>query len=78
MHRCHWPQCEIQVPPAAWGCKKHWFALPLRIRNRIWKSYTPSQEITGSPNGEYMAAAKEAYEWAVTTIKIFQSPNSPQ
>lgn len=27
-HHCHWPGCDKQVPPAMWGCKAHWFALP--------------------------------------------------
>lgn len=62
-HHCHWPGCEKQVPPAMWGCKPHWFRLPLALRNKIWASYQPGQEITGHPSRQYVAVAKEAQEW---------------
>jgi hypothetical protein len=35
-HTCHWPDCRKEVPPAMWGCKQHWFALPKPLRDRIW------------------------------------------
>ena len=38
-HTCHWPGCKKQVPPAMWGCKKHWFMLPKHLRDRIWAAY---------------------------------------
>ena len=44
-HICHWPGCNKQVPPAMWGCKAHWFKLPLPLRNAIWAAYVPGQEI---------------------------------
>lgn len=63
VHTCHWPNCTQRVPPARWGCRKHWFALPLRLRNRIWATYVPGQETTKSPSAAYIAAAKEAQQW---------------
>lgn len=24
-HHCHWPGCDKPVPPAMWGCKRHWY-----------------------------------------------------
>ena len=62
-HTCHWPGCDKRVPPAMWGCRVHWFTLPLRIRNRIWATYVPGQEITKTPSRAYLDAAKEAQEW---------------
>ena len=62
-HTCHWPGCDQRVPPAMWGCRRHWYQLPLRIRNRIWATYVPGQEITKTPSLAYIAAAKEAQEW---------------
>ena len=62
-HTCHWPGCEVQVPPAMWGCKPHWFRLPLHLRNRIWSAYRPGQEKTLSPSAEYIAAAEEVRTW---------------
>ena len=56
-HQCHWPTCETEVPPKMWGCKKHWFMLPKRIRDVIWATYVPGQEITKTPSEEYLVAA---------------------
>lgn len=62
-HTCHWPGCGNQVPPAMWGCKPHWYALPVKIRNDIWANYRVGQETDGRPSGGYMLAARRAQEW---------------
>lgn len=62
-HHCHWPGCERQVPPAMWGCSKHWFKLPKSIRDQIWKTYNPGQEKTMTPSIEYLCVAGEAQRW---------------
>lgn len=62
-HHCHWPDCHRQVPPAMWGCKMHWFKLPKHLRDRIWKTYRPGQEVTMTPSKEYVEAAKEVQTW---------------
>lgn len=58
-HKCHWPGCEVAVLPAVWGCKPHWFALPKRLRDRIWEAYRRWQEVTKSPSPEYITAAQD-------------------
>jgi hypothetical protein len=63
VHVCHWPDCDKEVPPAMWGCKPHWFALPKRLRDRIWATYRRGQEITKTPSAAYMDAAGEVQEW---------------
>lgn len=63
-HTCHWPTCTTPVPPAMWGCKKHWFMLPKRLRDEIWRTYRPGQEITKDPSDDYLAAANEVQKWA--------------
>jgi len=63
VHHCHWAGCRREVPPAMWGCKAHWFKLPLRLRNRIWKTYRPGQEIDKTPSAEYLAVAREVQDW---------------
>lgn len=68
-HLCHWPTCNVEVPPKMWGCKKHWFMLPLKIRQRIWATYRPGQEIDKKPSEAYLEAAMEAREFAL------QNPN---
>ena len=62
-HECHWPGCKKQVPPAMWGCREHWFKLPLRLRNKIWRAYKPGQEIDMTPSDEYLEIAKEVDSW---------------
>lgn len=48
-----------------WGCKPHWFALPKHIRDDIWATYRPGQEVTKTPSAEYISAAKAAQEWII-------------
>lgn len=62
-HACHWPGCEKAVPPAMWGCKSHWFALPARLRARVWATYEPGQEISKTPSADYLAVAREVQDW---------------
>ncbi len=62
-HHCHWPGCDKQVPPAMWGCKAHWFALPTALRNKVWRAYVPGQEATMTPSAEYLAVANEVQAW---------------
>lgn len=63
MHCCHWPGCTTQVPPAFWGCKKHWYALPSNLRKQLWEAYIPGQEITCNPSEEYIAVAELLKLW---------------
>jgi hypothetical protein len=62
-HTCHWPGCDKQVPPAMWGCKAHWFALPKNLRDAIWRSYRPGQEETGRVSDTYLDAAEAVQAW---------------
>ena len=62
-HECHWPGCGKQVPPAMWGCQRHWFALPRELRERIWLAYRPGQEKDATPSREYVQAARDVQAW---------------
>lgn len=62
-HTCHWPGCEIAVPPAMWGCWRHWFTLPKALRDLIWETYVPGQEITKTPSEAYLQAAEVVQIW---------------
>lgn len=62
-HHCHWPGCEKAVPPAVWGCKAHWYRLPLELRNLIWRTFRPGQEISKTPSKAYVEAARQVQEW---------------
>lgn len=69
-HHCHWPDCEKQVPPAMWGCKTHWFKLPYRLRDLIWATYVPGQEVTMTPSNEYLEAAHMVQEWIKAHVSL--------
>lgn len=62
-HHCHWPGCDKQVPPAMWGCRPHWYSLPITLRTAIWRSYVPGQEVTAKPSAAYVAAARAVQDW---------------
>lgn len=59
-HVCHAPDCNRPVPARMWGCKTHWFALPLKIRNAIWREYRPGQENDKKPSLRYLAVQRLA------------------
>jgi hypothetical protein len=46
-----------------WGCKAHWMRLPRELRNRIWATYRPGQEIDMLPSEEYLEAADVVQKW---------------
>jgi hypothetical protein len=62
-HRCHWPGCGKQVPPAMWGCRAHWFMLPKALRDKVWAAYVPGQEATMTPSDTYLDVADEVQRW---------------
>ena len=62
-HHCHWPDCPQEVPPAMWGCKRHWFMLPKELRDKVWAAYRPGQEITKTPSDHYVDVAEEVQQW---------------
>lgn len=62
-HTCHWPGCNKQVPPALWGCRPHWFALPKYLRNKVWMTYQIGQEVNMTPSQEYLDVVNEVQMW---------------
>jgi hypothetical protein len=62
-HHCHWPGCTRQVPPAMWGCLAHWKALPKTLRDEIWRTFEPGQEVDMTPSEEYLEVANKVQEW---------------
>lgn len=67
-HHCHWPGCMKEVPPAMWGCKAHWFKLPLLLRSKIWRTYQSGQEISKTPSTEYLAVTREVQDWIAAQL----------
>ena len=62
-HACHWPNCDLGVPPKMWGCRAHWYRLPKTLRDKVWSAYAPGQEITKTPSAEYVKVAREVQRW---------------
>lgn len=69
-HLCHWPGCQQEVPPARWGCTPHWYQLPKALRDQIWATYRPGQEVTKTPSRAYIEAAQAVQAW----IKEYGGP----
>lgn len=46
-----------------WGCREHWFRLPLHLRRAIWDAYVPGQEERGDPSEDYLLVARQVQEW---------------
>ena len=55
-----------------WGCREHWFMLPKRLRDLIWATYVPGQEITKTPSQDYLVAARQVQTW-IAAWKFSQS-----
>jgi hypothetical protein len=75
-HTCHWPGCEEKVPPKLWGCKDHWYRLPVALRRRIEQTYRPGQETDKRPSQAYINAARAVQEWITAVqpeVKPFRS-----
>lgn len=62
-HHCHWPGCPKQVKPAVWGCYPHWMKLPKYLRDKIWLTFRPGQEVSKTPSRAYVEVAREVQEW---------------
>lgn len=62
-HTCHWTGCERQCPPAAWGCRTHWYKLPKHLRSLIWATYEIGQEVSMTPSEDYIRAAHQVQEY---------------
>lgn len=58
-HTCHATACKENVPPEMFMCRKHWFNLPMKMRNKIWANYRPGQCDDKNPSMEYCLIAKE-------------------
>lgn len=70
-HTCHWAGCKREVPPAMWGCRTHWFTLPRGLRNDVWRTYVPGQEIRKDPSEEYIEVIHRVDAW----IKLYKERN---
>lgn len=59
-HVCHATGCEVEVPPRIFMCRRHWYLVPKPMRDAIWNSYVPGQEVKKNPTRAYLDAASAA------------------
>lgn len=59
-HTCHAHECTKRVPPRMFACKGHWYSLPQKVRNAIWREYREGQEISKTPSLRYLAVQRLA------------------
>lgn len=64
-HTCHAPGCTRLVAPPMLMCPPHWFALPQKIRNAIWREYRLGQELDKDPSLRYRAVQRLACAYSV-------------
>ena len=62
-HTCHAIRCDVRVPPRMFMCRRHWFALPKRMRDAVWAEYVPGQERRKDPTEAYLIVTRECIEW---------------
>ncbi len=59
-HKCNWPGCDKRVRASLWGCPVHWFKVPLDLRAKLLRAYSPGQTVLSK---EYMSAFSEIEQW---------------
>ena len=69
-HQCHWPTGRMETPPKLWGCKRHWFKLPKILRDKVWATYAPGQEIRKDPSPAYIDVIIEVEAFAKQEIAV--------
>jgi hypothetical protein len=70
-HTCHAEGCLKEIPPRLLMCGHHWAMVPRPLRNEVWATYRPGQEIDKRPSPEYLQAADAAIQ-AVATAQRAQ------
>jgi len=49
-------------------CKPHWYSLPKDMRDWIWATYRPGQEVTKDPSPEYLEAATACVQYLESKV----------
>jgi hypothetical protein len=57
MHNCPGPECDAQVPYEMLACRRHWFQVPMRIRNLVYAAWDRG---AGAGSDEHTNAIEQA------------------
>lgn len=52
-----------------WGCRTHWYMLPKQLRDAIWRTYKPGQEVGMNPSASYVEVAREVQAWIQANVQ---------
>ena len=69
-HKCHWPECQKEVPPKMFMCLPHWRRVPKVLQTKIWSAYRPGQEVDKRPSAEYLAVVTLVFRWIAGKVTI--------
>lgn len=69
-HKCHWPDCQKDVPPKMFMCLAHWRRVPRVLQLKIWSTYRAGQEIDKRPSAEYLAVVALVQGWIAGKVTI--------
>ena len=56
-HHCHARGCKKVILPGVFMCRPHWEIVPDPLKDEIWRTYRPGQEVDKKPSREYVMAA---------------------
>ena len=56
-HECPVPDCAITIGDHKLMCRQHWFALPIKLQNRVYRAWAGGY---GADTAEHAAAMQEA------------------
>jgi hypothetical protein len=68
-HVCHVPGCMTPVKPDKLMCRADWALVPDLMRQAVYATYRPGQEVTKSPSREYVRVALEACRYVAALKK---------
>lgn len=71
-HKCAAFNCQEIVPDRMLMCRRHWYMVPTRIRNDVWRHYKPGQE---SGKTEASLAYRYAIGEAISAVRIKERNN---
>lgn len=63
IHTCHAAGCSVAVPPKMFMCRRHWYMLPKKLRDSVWETYRPGQEVDKKPTVEYILTTTWCICW---------------
>lgn len=66
-HTCKAVGCTRQVPNCYLMCRKHWYAVPQHIRDRVWQTWAVVQT-NGQMTVEYAQAVRDAINSVGSTL----------